>query len=255
MLPDYVTNCIHKIAKSEGFIDYRIETKAGSCHGDNFLGIMIAVTLCGTRRQNGKVQSDELHLLCKAPPTNAIRQKNFNSALVFSREIYMYTKLLPAFVRFQQEKGLSASDSFRAFPKVFACETDEEKETFILIMEDLRPQNFEMWPKDKTIPIDHEILVMRELGKFHAISFAMKEQWPKIFNEFKQIKDVFIGVFLKTTLKSFMPKVIDRVIDALEKPEHKKLMQNFQKNFLERSDKLKSDPYCDEFGIMTHGSY
>ncbi|XP_031631447.1 uncharacterized protein LOC116345872 [Contarinia nasturtii] len=97
MLPDYVTNCIHKISKSEGFIDYRIEMKDSSSHGDNFMGIMIATKLSGTRSQNGTVQYYELHLLCKIPPMNEIRQKKFNSSLVFERELYTYTKILPAF--------------------------------------------------------------------------------------------------------------------------------------------------------------
>lgn len=83
MLPDYVTNCIHKIAKTEGFIDYRLETEDVSSHGDNFMGVMIATKLCGTRLTNGKLQFEELHLLCKAPPANEIRQKK----LQFSNNI------------------------------------------------------------------------------------------------------------------------------------------------------------------------
>ncbi|XP_055312342.1 uncharacterized protein LOC129574385 [Sitodiplosis mosellana] len=253
MLPDYVINCVHKVAKNEGFTDFKIETKAGSAHGDNFLGIMTAITLTGTRRKNGQTQSEELHLLCKAPPRNVIRQKNFATSLVFSREIYIYSKLLPAFVRFQREKGLSEADSFLSFPKVYACEVNEEKQTYILLMEDLRSKNYEMWPKDETVDLEHELLVMKELSKFHAISFAMKDQRPNEFREFQQLTDFFVGIYVKTTIKSFIKTLIDRSINVLEKPQHKQIMQNFRNTFLERAEKLKSVPYCDEFGIMLHG--
>lgn len=253
MLPDYVENCVHKIAKSEGFTDHKIEMKAGSSHGDNFLGIMTAITLSGTRQKNGQIQSEELHLLCKAPPTSAIRQKNFHSALVFSREIYIYSKLLPAFVRFQREKGLSETDSFLSFPKVYACEANDEKGTYILIMEDLRPKNYEMFPKEQTIDLEHELLVMKELAKFHAISFAMKDQRPHEFREFKQITDVFITVMINKSFVAFMRSTIDRSINVLQKPEHIKMMKHFRKTYIERVDKLKTAPFCDEFGIMAHG--
>lgn len=61
--------CVHKIAKNEGFSDYKIETKAGSSHVDNFLVIMTAIILSGNCRKNGPIQSEELHLLCKALAT------------------------------------------------------------------------------------------------------------------------------------------------------------------------------------------
>lgn len=210
MLPEYVSNCVHKVAKNEGFTDYKIETKAGSAHGDNFLGIMTAITLKGTRGKNGQSKSEELHLLCKAPPKNVIRQKNFSSSLVFSREIYIYSKLLPALVRFQQEKNLNAADSFLSFPKVYACEVDEKKQSYILIMEDLRPKNFEMWPKDQTIDVEHELIVMKELGKYHGVSFAMKDQRPHEFDQFKTLSDIFVNIFVKTAIKSFIKTLIDR---------------------------------------------
>ncbi|XP_031616814.1 uncharacterized protein LOC116336810 [Contarinia nasturtii] len=255
MLPDYLKDGIHKIAKTEGFIDYGIEMKAGSNHGDNFFGVLIAVTLSGTRRQqNGDIQSDELHLLCKTPPTNELQEKDISLTVTFNREIFMYTKILPAFVQFQRERGLNEADSFVSFPKMFACEKNEENGLCSLIMEDLRPKNFQMWPKEQTVPLEHELFVMRELGKFHAVSFTMKDQKPNDFREFKQLKDILYNVISKKKpFKSALQKLMDRVVDTLEKPEHKKLMQNFRDSFTERMDKLKSDPYCDEFGILTHG--
>lgn len=253
MLPDYITNCIHRIAKTEGFVDYRIETEDVSSHGNNFMGLMISTKLCGTRLKNGTAQFEELQLLCKIPPGNQTRQKNFNCPLLYSRELYMYSKLLPTFVRFQQERGLSETESFLAFPKVFACETDDKTGTSFLIMEDLRPKNYVMLPKEKIFPIDNELLVMRELGKFHAISFAMKDQRPNEFEEFKQFKEAFVGVFLKTQLKSYAPTAIDRAIDAVDKSEHKKILQKFRKHFMERVENLINDPNSDAFCGINHG--
>lgn len=124
--------------------------------------------MCGRRAVNGK--SETLHLLCKAPPSNESRRENFKSGLVFARETYIYSKLLPAFVKFQQEKGLNDNESFLSFPKVYACISDEENDKYLLVMEDLRSKNYQMWPKNKTIAYDHAEKIMKELGKFHAVS-------------------------------------------------------------------------------------
>lgn len=253
MLPEHITNRLHKIAKSEGFSDYKIETKAGSNHGDNFLGVMTSVTLTGTRGLNGKSRAEELHLIIKLPPSNETRQKNFKTDLVFDREVYMYSKVLPAFVRFQQEKGLSEADSFLSFPKVYSCEEDFENNTYILIMEDLRPKNYQMWPKEKTVPLNHELLVMKELGKLHGISFAMKDQRPNEFDEFKGIKDTLSEMVLHGKMRSFMNKSIERAANVLKNPEHKKLMLNFRKTYVETIDDFLAGPLSKEYGVINHG--
>lgn len=253
MLPEHITNRLHKIAKSEGFSDYKIETKAGSNHGDNFLGVMTSVTLTGTRGLNGKSRAEELHLIIKLPPSNETRQKNFKTDLVFDREVYMYSKVLPAFVRFQQEKGLSEAESFLSFPKVYTCEEDFENNTYILIMEDLRPKNYQMWPKEKTVPLNHELLVMKELGKLHGISFAMKDQRPNEFDEFKGIKDTLSELVLHGKMRSFMNKSIERAANVLKNPEHKKLMLNFRKTYVETIDDFLAGPLSKEFGVINHG--
>lgn len=253
MLPEYISKLLHKIARTEGFTDYEFETKAGSNHGDNFLGVMISVTISGTKGQNGKSKTEKLHLICKVPPSNENRRKNFKTDLVFDREIFVYSKLLPTFVRFQQDKGLSESDSFVSFPKAYASEVNHESGTYTLIMEDLRPKNYEMWPREKVIPLDHELFVMRELAKFHAISFAMKDQRPDQFEEFKQMKDNFGELLFRGKLRSFMNRTVERAAEVLKNPDHKKYMENFRKTYVEIVDEYLTGASSKEFANIGHG--
>lgn len=253
MLDDFTTQLLHKIAKNEGFVDFKIGTKAGSNHGDNFLGIMTAVTISGTKGQNGQNKTEELHLICKATPTNEMRKKNFKTSVVFDREVHIYSKVLPAFVRFQQEKGLNESESFLSFPKTYACEVDEEREAYVLIMEDLKSKNFEMWPKEKIAPLDHQLILMREIGKLHAISFAMKDQRPNEFDEYKQLSDTFSVIVLHGRLKAFMNRSIDRAAGVLKNPVHKQMMQRFRNTYIKIVDEFLNGPSSKEFGIVGHG--
>lgn len=253
MLPDYLTNSLHKIAKSEGFTDYAIDTQAGSNHGDNFFGTLFAVTLTGATGLNGTSKPSKLHLICKSVPLSKTRCKNFKIDVVFGREIYVYSQLLPAFVRFQQDKGLDAANSFLSFPKAYASEFDPESDSFVLIMDDLKPKRFVMWPKEKPITIDHEMLVMQELGKFHAISFAMKDQRSDQFEEYMRLDDIMIQNSVRGHFRPYIQKTVEYAAKVAENDKHKQLLQRFRNTFPDMMEDFLCGASSKEFAIVGHG--
>lgn len=123
-----VSNCLHKIAVAEGMPKYTIQTNVASKHDENFMSFLNAVTLTNADT------SEQLHLIWKSPSQNEARREHFKLASVFRREIDVYTKLLPAFVQFQQEKAICQSDSFLSFPKLYAHELDTENGNYLLII-------------------------------------------------------------------------------------------------------------------------
>lgn len=253
MLPESIIKYLHQVAKNEGFSDYEIITEIGSSPGDNYVGVITAITISGSKRLNGHGTRQELHLICKTPPTDNARKKMLKSDLVFDREIYTYSKLLPAFVRFQQEQGLSEVDSFLSFPKVYASEANEKNGNYILIMEDMRSKQYEMWPREKVIALEHELCVMKELGKLHGISFALKDQRSGEFAEFKKLKDIFVDVSVNGLFGPFVKKSIERAADALKNPQYKKYMQNLRRNYTSKVQYYLSESLADEFGVIGHG--
>lgn len=248
MLPESLLKLLHQVARAEGFRDYEIETKTGSNHGDNFVAVMTSITLLGTKELNGTCE--ELHLICKTQPADGARKRMFKSDLVFDREIYTYSKLLPAFVRFQQEQRLSEIESFLSFPKVYAYEANEQNGNYVLIMEDMRHKKYEMWPKEKVIDLEHELHVLGELGKYHGVSIALKDQRPDEFSKFKKLKDLFVEVVVNGLFGPFVQKSIKRAADALENPEYRKYMHNLRKNY---TSKVKNYLSSEEYGVIGHG--
>lgn len=250
---EFITTGVKKVAKNAGFIDFTIETTAGSQHGDNFLSVMTAITVSGMRMVDGTTRADKLYLICKAPPLSEIRKKNWKSKMVFDREIYIYTKLLPAFDRFQRERGLSEADSFLAYPKVYACEMNEINDMYILIMEDLTMRNFKMWPKNVLITLDHQLMVLRELGKYHAISFAMNDQRPNEFAEFKQLTDVTFDIIINGSLKNHFDKIIERAANEMQNPKHAEIFDKFRKTYTKSMENLLLGEIGTEFAVIRHG--
>lgn len=248
-LPDYVLDLIAKIAKDEGFIDYKINLKPGSNHGDNFLGVMTSATITGIRNNN----DEQLHLLCKLAPSNSMRRQEFQSVAVFQRETLMYNKILPLLAKFQKEKGLPLDYCFTAYPKCYVAIADEENDQFLVIMEDLRPQGFTMWPKNKVVAVNHASCVVEQLAKLHAISFAIKDQRPKLYEELKEVKDLFGNFFKSENLVHAMNMGFDRAIGALENKEHVKIAEEVKENGRQLFQDCLTDGACEPFGVIGHG--
>lgn len=251
MLFECIRKLLDQIAKTEGFTKYTINSKAGSNDGDNFMGTLTAFTITGTKQCD---KQQNLYLICKIPPLNRVRRDVFKMNLQFGSELYAYSKILPAFVRFQQAAGLSKVDSFLSFPKMYVSEYNAENDTHILILEDLRPNGFEMWQKEQIMAIDHEQLIMHELGKFHGISFAMKDQRPIEFQELiDKTTDNFLEVSIRGKFQSFFAKSLEKSVNVIKNSEHKKRVREFQKNFIDAMEELMNEPFITEFGVINHG--
>lgn len=250
-IPEYVRDLLKRIATSEGFDNYTTIVEAGSNHGDGFIGVLARVTLSGNRNIDGNYQEDELKLLCKFGSEIAERRKQFHTDALFKREIYVYEKLFPAFRKFQKSKGLSDADAFVSYPKYYAGVADEENGHFVIIMEDLRFQNFAMWPKSQPAPLDHVRLVMEQLGKYHGVSLAMKVQQPRIFKEFAKLDDLF-HVICRNGLPLFHA-AYDMAMNAVTDEEHKKILEDLKEHTVEIMidcvDVERSEPFC----VVSHG--
>lgn len=252
-LPEYIVNLLNEIATKEGFTDYEYEVESGSNHGDNFIAVLTAIKLIGSRPQCDQVVTEKLHLLCKSVPQSAERRKTFRSIPAFKREVFMYTRVLLLFVDFQRDKGLSADESFSSFPKVFASIFDEDNDQFALIMEDLRARSFVMWPRHEPIRWDHEQMLLKQMARFHGISFALKDQWPEVFAEFEALDDVVTDFIENGYAGPVIDACLERAVKVLRNVEHKRVVDKFQHNYLETYKSFFDVKRYAKFGIIGHG--
>lgn len=90
-------------------------------------------------------------------------------------------------------KGVNIeADGFTEYPKCYRTVDVDINEG--LIFEDLDIRGFiTIDRRTEEITAEHVLLVMRVLGKFHAISFALKDQQPEKFNEIaSNLDEVFV---------------------------------------------------------------
>lgn len=95
--------------------------------------------------------------------------KNFHTIIFFFQ-------VLPYFREFQESRHLSVDkDGFHEYSQCYRAIDIEPMEC--LFLQDLSNKNFTMINKWE-VTIEHILLVMKALGKFHAISFALRDQEP-----------------------------------------------------------------------------
>lgn len=253
--PAYIEDFINKIADREGFTNYSITHSAGSNTGDGFLGDLLRFKING--KQNNVLST--LSLICKVPPPNLLRRIEFKTDVTFSREILMYEYVLPYFTEFQKENGLSEADGFYSFPKCYGTILDNKPNgDHVIVMEDMLVSDYYLWDKLKNIDYDRARLVMVELGKFHAVSFAIRDKNPEKLNEMR--KKTFNAhhklMYSSPTAMEFLNTNMNKAINALE-PHETNLIEKLEavkgNNCFEIIDQVFSNITPEPFGVMAHG--
>ncbi|KAJ8942619.1 hypothetical protein NQ318_013331 [Aromia moschata] len=164
-------DAINSIAKDEGFEDFFTTTRPGSSKGENYMGTITNVSV--------KKGDKKLDLLMKSSLKSVKLRKAIPIRKAYLREIHLYQTVFSAFENFLKEEG--CLDPFTGHPKIYgSCTKDLEE---FVILEDLKEAGYDLWNRKVPMNWDHISLVLKEYGKFHATSLAMKEKNPELYEK------------------------------------------------------------------------
>ncbi|XP_037028988.1 uncharacterized protein LOC119069172 [Bradysia coprophila] len=251
--PEYIVKLVDDIAKHEHFIDYSIESSDATKRGENFTGKLTFLQLAGRRNENPA--PDKIQLVLKTVPSNRNQRLVFQAVTGFKCEVEMYTKVLPKFIAFQDEKRITTDEKLLTLPNVYATVFDEENDHFAIVMEDLRAKNYKKFSRSSnmtSMTYDHARLVMAKLAQFHAISFAMKDQNLGVFNEIVR-SGTLSSKFMKDDLGYEILNIFEHSLNALENAKHKELIDDLKTTYLEWVDKFSNEQFVGGSGVLLHG--
>lgn len=253
-ISNFVLAELDRIAKAEGFIDYKIEQEAGSKHGDGFVAKMLAVTLTGKRKIGNEITTSELPLMCKMLPENLERRDVFESELIFEHEIFVYDKVLRALEQFQREKSVPIDERFTEFPKCYAAVSDGDKGEQVIIMENLKSKGFGLLDKTK-VDYDAVCLYMKVLGKLHAVSFALRDQKPEVFDEIASFEDLLVRLMSKGNpiMHHMLEGGIDKALSNLDQSNERKIVEDMKTTCVEEVTRLLKRDAGGKFCVLGHG--
>lgn len=103
---------------------------------------------------------------------------------------------------------------FNGYPECLSWHDVDMNEC--LVLEDLTANGFKMIDHRKeTITAKHVELVMRSIGKFHAISFALKDQQPEKFTELKgNLNEIYFDE-RESSLKNYLDSLKQTVLNTV----------------------------------------
>lgn len=236
-------SCIEEIAKIKGIEDFQYHVDSISGKGDNYIANIFRVLIKDTEDEDNKVSVIVKTLV------NTTRQELFRE--LHKREVTVYTDVVPKFIRVQH--CLNVKERV-ILPECLLSKTEKNNE--VLILEDLLDSGFEMddkLSKYENLDYDQVCLVIKELAKFHALTFVYERKDPGGFLETKlKFSDIkFHEQFLnKSKLRNYFSGSYEMSIQQVTDFEAFKKLKQIQPKLLET---LRSFMKPRKYNVLCHG--
>ncbi|KAF5290793.1 hypothetical protein FQR65_LT11525 [Abscondita terminalis] len=244
LIPDYIETLIYKYFKECGINEKaNIIVKPGVKPGDNWMGQILEI--------NVKVDNrEEISIIGKLAPTLQFFRDSFPVRSIYEREIYMYSTILPEFLRMQQENNVIST--FAPFAKCYATHFEDKRET--LLLENMKKYGYRTVRHEVSVDYHHASLVMKSCAKLHALSFVFRTQNPDLFEN-------MISYLKKSTEipESFCESVANLakiVLNGIEENTQRyKALERFVKHPSYMIDLMLQLETVKEYEVINHGDY
>ena len=120
-------------------------------------------------------------LFVKLSPEDPIYRKYFDTDIRFHNEIHMYTKFIPFVEEFVRKRKTDLLGEI--FAKCYYAESGAAcvGGRDVIVLEDMVPRGFTLSAERLFLDYDHCAVAMRQLARYHAMSYGMKELEPSGF--------------------------------------------------------------------------
>lgn len=181
-------------------------------------------------------------ILKSAPIGNEIREL-IPFGLIFQREVYFYEVVISTFKQLQKEYNIK--EIWNCVPKCFSNSKEPFKEC--LVLENLKVQGFQLWPRGKEMDSEHVKLVLKEYSRFHAFSFALRTHKPEALKTIEDnTNDIYLPIIKKCGTADTIRKLSDRVWAAFDK-------NRCSFPVIEIMEQLVAQGAAGQYGVLCHG--
>lgn len=145
-----------------------VESTPGCDMGDNFMSAVTRIAIVAETSQRDCIKKT---VLMKRQPASVARRQAFRCDPAFRNEAGAYRTVLPALESFARSR--------MPFPECLHASSQ------FVVLEDLKQAGFRMADRTAGLDLDHAKLALKELGRFHGTSLAMKAAQPANFDHVK----------------------------------------------------------------------
>lgn len=245
---EQIFSWIHVALENEDIKNYTLDHSGSSDKSEGYTTDVSFVTATGTRKTNDDDVAIDL-VIKVSKVFKALEDSEVQD--VYKKELMVYNKVFPEFEKFVRQK--KSKNIFISRPKCYATLTSNGRH--VIILKNLRREGYVEHNRLKPMNISHMELVLKHYAKFHAISFAYKDQNESEFKDlFGNYPNTLYNAVVKTAWsKIFQPKVIKtynqvKQVDEKIAANIKNLIDEGVMNILEQ--KLGDIP---NESVITHG--
>lgn len=245
----YLRSLVERELKSLGYRSNTIKMSRGTSVGDNYLAV---ITLVDINANTPEGEPIKLHWIAKSAHQNKQFREHVKLYFVYSREIYIYTEVLPAFEQLQKRNTIS--QPFKDYPRFITSSMEEMHET--VVMENLKAKGYIMKSRREPLDYTHIKYVITHYAKFHALSFALRDQHPEKFEEIaKNTQTNFFDGTNRESMQEAMSTTCTRAIKCFTDDNEKELkllryLEEYSYDVLEYSCKGSK---AGKYGVIIHG--
>lgn len=246
--PAFVRKALTKIALDHGLIAHTVNIQTVATGANGFMAEIRRAIITDTETQA------TLTLIVKLMPTNPLRLQM--SSALFKREVEFYLNVWPEFEQFQRHKGLNASTGFVSLPKCYFAHYDGERMQSVIILQDMCERHFIVESARVPATYDQARLVMKHLGRLHAISFALADQRPDVYQRLTTVLTENIStVFGSEVIHAMFTINVAKGLQLLGDHEQhiadtiRQYTNNVQAELARLNDGQRSAP----FAVLIHG--
>lgn len=238
LLSDSSKNLINRLIQKYDFENVDIFTSYGSEKGDNYIGEIYRIKII-SKSDNRVLMS----VILKTNSPNDTRKDFIPIHDFYGREAVLYNIILPAFETFQKESNIPIKDLF-IYPKCYSA-NDEH-----LLLEDLSVKGFKMHNRFDSFDENHLKLSLTSLARYHAISFAMKEKQPELYEKLSNlVEKSVLRDFFHPMLEGIPIKIISLVKDEKKIEKLKRYSVDIVSKFYSYINSEMAYPY----NVICHG--
>lgn len=183
------------------------EFDEANAKGDNYLSTVDKIKVTG----NVDGKEVQVSLVVKSLPNNVGRRNTYRSVEFFQNEFQFYKKVIPKFEKFLNDKG---QNEILCTPRLVAACGDGNND--YLAMEDVTLLGYKPMCRQNCLNEDECIMILKTIAKFHAISFAYKDQKKEEFMKFMEnLDETYFSDIHWNWYKRFHKKIVDITKNAL----------------------------------------
>uniref|UniRef100_A0A1E1WL08 CHK kinase-like domain-containing protein n=1 Tax=Pectinophora gossypiella TaxID=13191 RepID=A0A1E1WL08_PECGO len=208
-------NFIENVIEKRGYVNPKVTVQPLGRAGDNYIAIVKRITV----EENGET----LKIVAKVAPVIEDLRNTMQTKEVFYNEHVVYTELLPKFTELEVEAEIPKKERLR----YAAClgSLDEEPNEIILL-EDLQEPGFTLLDRFKALQNDQMKLIIENIAKLHALSFALKNKELETFDKIRnKLYNSRLHMGKEPTTKHFLNHIENQFLDLLDEEKYKQAIK------------------------------